>query len=111
MRNWISWTTFLANASLLSVLALPAAAFAAPAHTPGTSGYCYQWPTETITTGWTESGLYHTDQIMVTDGSPCLDINVRAVHSVYNQPMCATLRVRLDGVATRGGGSARAGRS
>lgn len=69
---------------------------AAHAQTAGMPARCYQWPADRIDLGWPAGAGYRTDDIMVTEGSPCLDINVRQVRDYSRpggSPACRTLRV------------------
>ncbi len=73
------------------------ASFVAPnpalAQAPGKPARCYQQPVERLDVAWMVGQTAHTDQIMVTEGSPCKDINVRGVLDVDKKPTCRTLRV------------------
>jgi hypothetical protein len=86
--------------ALLVSLAYPARADAAPgASTPGMPRHCYAWPSESLRldeaneAGDAASG-WHTDAVMVTDGSPCRDINVHKVARADGRGQCRDLRVR-----------------
>lgn len=54
---------------------------------------CYQQPVERLDVAWMVGQIAHTDQALVTDGSPCRDINARGVLDVDGKPTCRTLRV------------------
>lgn len=73
------------------------ASFVAPnpalAEAAGKPVRCYQQPAERLDVAWPDGKLFHTDQIQVTPGSPCRDINVRGVLDVDKKPTCRTLRV------------------
>ncbi|GAA0739234.1 hypothetical protein GCM10010199_62970 [Dactylosporangium roseum] len=84
-----------------------AASFVAPnpAHaetTPGMPAKCYQWPLQRLDVAWSSGKLFRTDPIEVTPGSPCADINVRAVLDVDGRPTCRTLRVVFDQTGAKG---------
>jgi hypothetical protein len=68
-----------------------------PAHaevsTQGMPAKCYQWPTDRVEVTRWDNGVMHTDQIQVTLGSPCKDINVRGVVDVDGKNTCRKLRV------------------
>lgn len=58
--------------------------------------HCYQWPQGYAAAIWYgPDGLLHTQQIMVTTGGPCRDVNVRAV-TANGKPTCRMMRVRWD---------------
>lgn len=78
-------------------VALPAAT--ADAHTVRTDGmpvHCYAWPHEKVAAARREGDIVVTGDIQVTVGSPCRDVNVRAV-TRNGRSSCATLRLRWGG--------------
>lgn len=97
-REWIMHKLtrgiLLAGAmSMAASLALPNPAFAEVNHTAGMPAHCYQWPTERLDVAWMAGVTAHTETSTVTDGSPCRDINVRAVLDVDSKAACRTMRV------------------
>jgi hypothetical protein len=66
---------------------------AAEATTQGMPTRCYQWPLERLDVTRPAGSVMGSDQAMVTEGSPCRDLNVRAVLDVDGRPACRRLRV------------------
>lgn len=89
-------------ASIAASLLLPNPAFAEVNHTAGMPAKCYQWPVERLDIAWMTGKTAHTDQLLVTDGSPCRDINVREVLDVDRKPTCRTLRVVYSSTGRKG---------
>lgn len=85
----------LTAAVLLTVTGTVLAASPAQAAASGPA-HCYQWPLEHIAAVYTAPGnVYFTSQIMVTNGSPCHDVNARSV-TAGGKATCRTVRVRWD---------------
>lgn len=98
------------NAATKKILAAGAAAtiasFVAPipasAQTAGMPARCYQWPVERLDVAWPGGNLFHTDPVLVTEGSPCRDINVRGMLDVDGKPTCRKLRVVYASTGVKG---------
>lgn len=79
--------------SLAASLGTATPAGAAPT-TQGMPARCYQWPLERLDVARAAGGVMVSGQAMVTEGSPCRDVNVRAVLDVDGRPGCRNVRIR-----------------
>jgi hypothetical protein len=89
------------SGALVAIIAIgagiaPADVASAASSTPGMPRYCYHWPAETIRLdhGSDSAPGWYSDAVMVTDGSPCLDVNVKQVRTANGKSACRQLRVR-----------------
>jgi hypothetical protein len=80
---------YVGAASVVASLGTANPAAAAPAAKPS----CYGQPLEQREIAQPTNGVMTSDLTLVAAGSPCRDINVKAVVDVDGKPTCSTLRV------------------